>query len=64
MRELLTWQSYHVDEATDGVEALEVAIVAQPDFIVTDLEMAVMGRDDVHPTVSCGAGLGRSADHR
>ena len=40
--ELLSWQGYHVEEASDGAEALAVAIVAPPDVIVTDLEMPVM----------------------
>jgi CheY-like chemotaxis protein len=42
VREILRWHGYRVDEAGDGAEALAVALAAQPDVIVTDLEMPVM----------------------
>ena len=41
VRELLPWGGYRVDEAADGAEALPLA-VAEPDVIVTDLDMPVM----------------------
>jgi len=42
VREILRWHGYRVDEAADGAEALEVAAVATPDVILTDLDMPVM----------------------
>ena len=42
VREILRWQGYHVHEAADGAEALALAAAAQPDVIVTDLNMPVM----------------------
>ena len=42
VREILRWQGYHVHEAADGAEALALVAAAQPDVIVTDLNMPVM----------------------
>jgi CheY-like chemotaxis protein len=42
VREILRWQGYSVDEAGDGAEALVIAAAAQPDVILTDLNMPVM----------------------
>jgi hypothetical protein len=42
VREILRWQGYRLLEAADGAQALALAAAAQPDVIVTDLNMPVM----------------------
>ena len=42
IRTLLTEQHYHVSEATDGKEGLDIAIKETPDLILTDVMMPIM----------------------
>jgi CheY-like chemotaxis protein len=42
VREILRWQGYHVHEPADGAEALALAAAAQPDVIVTHLNIPAM----------------------